>query len=62
MVFDKLVGWKWLGQDLDKKDAKVSQYETNLLSFVAGVRGFENGLIEVWTENNAKVIIYCINQ
>ena len=54
MVFDKLVGWKWLGQDLDKKDAKVSQYETNLLSFVAGVRGFENGLIRIWTEQVPK--------
>ena len=41
-------GLKWLDRDLDKTDAKVSEYETNLLSFLAGARGFENGLARIW--------------
>ena len=48
------VGSKWVDQDLNKNGAKVSQYRTNLLWFLVGVRGFENGLIGIWTEKLPK--------
>ena len=41
-------GSKWLDRDLDKTDAKVSEYETNLLSFLVGARGFEHCLARIW--------------
>ena len=41
---------KWLDPDLDRKVSKQSHLVANLQWFWEGAAGFENCLIEIWTE------------